>query len=229
VEFEGHGADRKAVAIAGASRDLTDRKRTEELERLLSNELNHRVRNTLATVQSIVVQSLRGAVDLESASKAVSARIVSLAGAHEVLTDRSWSGADLNDLVVRAIAPFASGNITVEGPSLDVSPKQALALSLALHELATNAAKYGALSRPGGRVDLRWVVQNGQLRLTWRETGGPPVVPPSRQGFGSRLLQDVLASELDGQTRLEFAADGVACWITAACAESASFASAESP
>jgi PAS domain S-box-containing protein len=222
VEFEGNGADRKAIAIAGASRDLTERKRTEELERLLANELNHRVRNTLATVQSIVVQSLRGAVDLESARKAVSARIVSLAGAHELLTDRSWSGADLNDLVMRAITPFAGGNITVEGPSLDVSPKQALALSLALHELATNAAKYGALSRPGGRVDLRWVVQNGQLRLTWRETGGPPVVPPSRQGFGSRLLQDVLAGELDGQTRLEFAADGVACWITAACAESAS-------
>jgi PAS domain S-box-containing protein len=229
VEFEGSGANRKAVAIAGASRDLSKRKRNEELERLLTNELNHRVRNTLATVQSIVFQSLRGAVDLESARKAVSARIVSLAGAHELLTDRSWSGADLNDLVVRAIAPFACGNITVEGPSLDVSPKQALALSLALHELATNAAKYGALSRPGGRVDLRWVVQNGQLRLTWRETGGPPVVPPSRQGFGSRLLQDVLASELDGQTRLDFAADGVACWITAACAESASLASAESP
>jgi two-component sensor histidine kinase len=219
VEFEGKGAKRKAVAIAGASRDLTEVKRAEELEQLLGNELNHRVRNTLATVQSIVIQSLRGAVDLESARKAVNARIVALAGAHDLLTDRSWLGANLNDLVARALAPFASGHITVEGPSLDVSPKQALAISLALHELATNAAKYGALSRPGGRVDLRWEVQNGQLHLSWRETGGPQVVPPSRRGFGSRLLEDVLSRDLDGQTRIEFAADGVRCSITAACSE----------
>jgi len=214
TEFEGTGVNRKAVAIAGASRDLTERKRAEELERLLASELTHRVRNTLATVQSIVSQSLRGAEDIDSAREAVNARIISLARAHELLTDRSWSGADLNDLVVRAIAPFASGNIIVEGPSLDVSPKQALALSLALHELATNAAKYGALSRPGGRVELRWEVGNGQLNLSWRESGGPQVVPRSRRGFGSRLLDDILSRDLDGQTRLESAADGVCCWIT---------------
>jgi two-component sensor histidine kinase len=94
-------------------------------------------------------------------------------------------------------------------------PKQALALSLALHELATNAAKYGALSRPEGRVELRWEVANGQLNLSWRETGGPKVAPRSRRGFGSRLLDDVLSRDLDGQTRLEFAPDGVCCWITA--------------
>ncbi len=175
------------------------------MQRLLANELNHRVKNSLATVQSIVTTSLRGAVDLETARKAVDARIISLAGAHDLLTDRSWSGADLNDLVARVIAPFGSGQINVEGPSLDVSPKQALALSLALHELATNAAKYGALSRPAGRVELRWEVQGEQLHLSWRETGGPPVVAPSRRGFGSRLLEDVLASDLDGQSRLEFA------------------------
>lgn len=221
VEFEGKGANRKAVAIAGASRDLTERKRAEELERLLANELNHRVRNSLAIVQSIVVQSLRNAVDLESASRAVSGRIVSLAAAHELLTERSWSGADIKALVARAIAPFASGNITVEGPSLDVSPKQALALSLALHELATNAAKYGALSRPEGRVELRWEVQNGQLHLSWHESGGPQVVSPPRRGFGSRMLKDVLSRDLDGQVRLEFAAEGVRCWITAARSESA--------
>jgi two-component sensor histidine kinase len=107
-----------------------------------------------------------------------------------------------------------------------VSPKQALAFSLALHELATNAAKYGALSRPGGRVELRWDVQNDQLHLTWRETGGPHVVAPSRRGFGSRLLEEVLSSDLDGQCRLEFAPDGVRCWITAARSESLSFAAA---
>jgi two-component sensor histidine kinase/PAS domain-containing protein len=224
VEFEGTGAQRKAVAIAGASRDLSEVKRAEELQRLLANELNHRVKNSLATVQSIVTTSLRSAEDLETARKAVDARIISLAGAHDLLTDRSWSGADLNDLVARVIAPFGSGQIAVDGPSLDVPPKQALALSLALHELATNASKYGALSRPAGRVELRWAVQGGQLHLSWRETGGPKVVAPSRRGFGSRLLEDVLASDLDGQSRLEFAADGVRCWITAARPESESAA-----
>jgi two-component sensor histidine kinase len=99
---------------------------------------------------------------------------------------------------------------------------------LALHELATNAAKYGALTRPAGRVELRWEVQGGQLHLSWRETGGPPVVAPSRRGFGSRLLADVLASDLDGQSRLEFAPDGVRCWITAARPESEPFAPARS-
>jgi two-component sensor histidine kinase len=227
VEFEGKGAERKAVAITGASRDLSQVKHAEESQRLLVNELNHRVKNSLATVQSIVLTSLRGAVDLDTARKAVNARIISLAGAHDLLTDRSWAGANLNDLVARdVIAPFGSSQITIEGPSLDVSPKQALALSLALHELATNAVKYGALSRPEGRVALCWQIQNEQLHLTWRETGGPQVVAPSRRGFGSRMLEEVLASDLDGQCRLEFAPDGVRCWITAARSESPSVASA---
>ena len=116
------------------------------------------------------------------------------------------------------MAPFAADQMILDGPSLDVSPKQALALSLALHELATNAAKYGALSRPGGRVELRWKAQSGQLILNWRESGGPPVVAPSRRGFGSRLLEDGLFSDLDGHTRLDFVAAGVCCSITAALA-----------
>jgi two-component sensor histidine kinase len=221
VEFEGQGADRQPVAIAGASRDLTERKRAADLERLIANELNHRIKNTLATVQAVVVQSFRGAVDLEAAHKAVDARILSLARAHDLLIDRNWSGADLHQLVVGVTAPFASDQISIEGPSLDVSPKQALALSLAMNELATNAAKYGALSRPSGRVELRWEVQDAQLNLSWRETGGPPVVPPARRGFGSRMLEQILGSDLDGQTRLEFAPDGVRCSITAALAEGA--------
>jgi two-component sensor histidine kinase/PAS domain-containing protein len=206
VEFEGEGADRKPVAIAGASRDLTELKRAEELQRLLINELNHRVKNTLATVQSLVLQTLRGAADLASARTAVSARIIALAEAHDLLTSRSWSGADVAEVVERAIAPFAAGQFTVEGPSLDLPPKEALALSLALHELATNAAKYGALSRPEGRVELRWRARDGELHLEWRESGGPPVAPPVRRGFGTRLLEDGLS-----QTRLDFAPGGVVC------------------
>jgi two-component sensor histidine kinase/PAS domain-containing protein len=215
VEFEGQGAERRPVAIAGASRDLSERKQAEELQRLLGNELNHRVKNTLATVQSIVNQTLRGADDTETARTTLNARIVALAEAHDLLTDRSWAGADLADLAARAVAPFASGQIALVGPSVDVSPSQVLALSLALHELATNAAKYGALSRPEGRVELRWEVQAGRLNLSWRESGGPRVVPPTRRGFGSRLIEHALGRDLDGKTRLEFAPEGVRCSIMA--------------
>jgi PAS domain S-box-containing protein len=218
VEFDDQGADRKPAAIVGASRDLTEVKRSEELQRLLVNELNHRVKNTLATVQSLVAQTLRGAVDFDLARGAIDARIVSLAEAHDLLTSRSWSGADVTDVVARAIVPFAAGRFSTEGPSVDLTPKQTLALSLALHELATNAAKYGALSKPGGRVELFWQRQNGQMQMNWRESGGPRVVPPSRRGFGSRLLEDGLSHDLDGQTRIEFAADGVRCAITATLA-----------
>lgn len=218
VEFEGQASNRKPVAIAGASRDLTELKRAEELQRLLVNELNHRVKNTLATVQSLVMQTLRGAVDVESARSALSARIVSLAGAHDLLTSRNWSGTDVAEVVERAIAPFEAGRFTIEGPSLDLSPKQTLSLSLALHELGTNAAKYGGLSKPGGRVELRWKAQDGKLHLHWRESGGPRVVPPTRRGFGSRLLEDGLSRDLDGHMRVEFAPDGVFCSMTASLA-----------
>ena len=219
VEFEGQGAARKPVSITGASRDLSEVKKTEELERLLGNEMNHRVRNTLATVQSIVVQSLRGATDFEAARKAVGPRIAALAAAHELLTDHRWVGAGLKDLIERAIAPFAGGNITVEGPSVKVSPRQALALSLSLHELATNAAKYGALSRPGGRVTISWEAGKEHVSLNWREIGGPTVTPPSRRGFGSRLLTDVLSRDFEGEAQLDFAAEGVRCRITLARSE----------
>jgi two-component sensor histidine kinase/PAS domain-containing protein len=219
VEFEGEGAARKPVAIAGASRDLNELKQAEELQRLLTNELNHRVKNTLATVQSIVNQTLRSAGDVEAARGIVNARLLALSGAHDLLTARAWSGADLTDLVARAVAPFPSGQIVRDGPSLVVLPAQALALSLALHELATNAAKYGALSRPEGRVEISWDARDDQVDLSWRESGGPPVGPPSRRGFGSRLI--ALASrDLAGRFRLEFEPAGVRCLISAALATS---------
>ncbi|MBR0953315.1 sensor histidine kinase [Bradyrhizobium canariense] len=179
--------------------------------------LNHRVKNSLATVQSIVDQTLRRATDLESARQTINARIVALAGAHDLLTVRAWMGADVADLVARALAPFATGQMVVDGPSVDVSPTQALALSLALHELATNAAKYGALSGPEGRVELRWSVQNDGVNLTWRESGGPRVIPPTRRGFGTRLIERA-SLEMNGEIGLEFAPDGVRCSITAALA-----------
>ncbi|MBS0526012.1 MAG: PAS domain-containing protein [Proteobacteria bacterium] len=212
VEFEGRGAARKPVAIAGASRDLTELKRSEEVQRLLINELNHRVKNTLATVQSITYLTLQGATDVKQAGIALDARILSLARAHDVLTARRWSGADLTEIVARATAPFAAAQITCEGPSLDVSPKLALALTLALHELATNAAKYGALSRPEGRIVVRWAAHEDRLVLTWRETGGPAVVMPARRGFGSTLLKQAV---IGGSAHLDFAPDGVHYSLTA--------------
>jgi two-component sensor histidine kinase/PAS domain-containing protein len=217
VEFEGEGAGREPAAIAGASRDLSELKQAEELQRLLGNELNHRVKNSLATVQSIVNQTLRCATDVESARRTVNARILALAGAHDLLTARAWAGADVADLVARAVEPFATGQIIIDGPSVDVSPSQGLALSLALHELATNATKYGALSGPEGRVELRWAVRDEQVNLTWREHGGPHVVPPTRRGFGSRLIEHA-SRDLSGQIGLEFAPEGVRCSITAATA-----------
>ncbi|HEY1750721.1 MAG TPA: HWE histidine kinase domain-containing protein [Caulobacteraceae bacterium] len=208
VEFEGEGPHRKPVAIAGASRDLTEMKQAEELQRLLVNELNHRVKNTLATVQSITNQTLRAATDLEHAREALESRIISLARAHDLLTDRGWSGADLGDVVAKAMQPFPAAQLELDGPSLDISPHHALALSLALHELATNAAKYGALCVPDGRVEVRWNHCDGALGLTWREHGGPPVPPPTRRGFGSRLLEASLR-DVGGHSRLEFAPGGV--------------------
>jgi PAS domain S-box-containing protein len=208
VEFEGEGPDRKAVAIAGASRDLTAMKRAQELQRLLANELNHRVKNTLATVQSITSQTLRGATDLELARNALEERIISLSRAHDLLTDRSWSGADLRDVVQKALQPFSPAQLELAGPSVEMPPQHALALSLALHELATNAAKYGALSAPEGRVQVAWTNDGRELRLCWQERGGPPVSPPVRRGFGSRLLEATFR-DLGGRSVIDFGAAGV--------------------
>lgn len=213
VEWEGQGPDRKPVAIAGASRDLTQLKNAEEHQRLLENELNHRVKNSLATVQSIAAQTLRTATDLATAREALEARIISLARAHDLLTDRSWLAAEFGAVVRGALEPFALARFDISGPALDIPPGHALMLSLALHELATNAAKYGALSNESGRVQVAWTIEDARLHLSWRESGGPAVSPPTRGGFGSRLLRDGIVRELAGQSRLDYASDGVRCEI----------------
>ena len=215
VEFEGEGDERKPVAIVGASRDLTERKQAEELQRLLLNELNHRVKNTLATIQALTAQTLRTARDLPSAREALDRRIRSMAQAHDLLTLRAWTGANLMDVVMRALDAFTPAQVKMSGIAVDVSPKHALALSLALHELATNATKYGALSHPEGRVSVQWGVQEGMLHLGWEESGGPPVAPPTRRGFGSRLLEELVARDLGGDTKLKYDVSGVRCNITA--------------
>jgi two-component sensor histidine kinase/PAS domain-containing protein len=215
VEFEGEGAARTPVAIAGASRDLTKRKQAEELQRLLLHELNHRVKNTLATIQAITAQTLRSASDLPSAREALNRRIRSMADAHDLLTMRAWTGANVTDIVMRALDAFSPAQVKTSGVAFDIPPKHALALSLALHELATNATKYGALSCPEGHVNVHWGVTGDMMQLDWEECGGPLVTPPAQKGFGSRLLEEIVAHDLGGQTKLNYSASGVQCSITA--------------
>lgn len=202
--------------------DITARKRWEEHQRLLVNELNHRVKNTLASVQSIASQSLRGAATPEEARRAVEARLQALARAHDVLTLQNWESASLHDIVARAVEPYGNARenrLHIRGPAVRVRPRMALSLAMALHELATNAAKYGALSNESGQVIISWsahgAAQPAHLRLEWKESGGPPVQQPSRRGFGSRLLERSLAQELDGEVTIDFRADGVVCTISA--------------
>lgn len=215
VEFEGDGPTRKPVAITGASRDLTDRKEAEALQRLLLNELKHRVKNTLATVQAIATLTLNNAADLPSAKEALEQRIMSMSKAHDLLIARSWAGTTMSDVVSRALEAFSPAQLDIAGPDVEISPRQTLSLSMALHELATNAMKYGALSCLGGCVCVRWAIVDDKLHLDWAESGGPRVNPPTHQGFGSRLLERLLASELGGDVKMDYEPDGVRCSLTA--------------
>jgi two-component sensor histidine kinase/PAS domain-containing protein len=209
VEFEGEGSDRKPVAITGASRDLTELKAAEEQQKLLFNELNHRMKNTLATVQAVSGLTLKSASDLPSAKQALEQRIVSMAKAHDLLRSREWTSASLGDVVERALEAFASSRIRVEGPDVEVSPRQVLALSMALHELGTNAVKYGALSTSEGQISLRWRVSDGRLHFEWKESDGPRVVIPQRKGFGSLLLERLLVRDLGGDIDLSYEPTGL--------------------
>jgi two-component sensor histidine kinase len=205
----------------GAASDITVRKEAEAHLRLMVNELNHRVKNSLATVQAIAAQTLRKREIPEGTREALVSRLVALARAHDVLTEQKWSGADLEEIARQAAAPYTrldgGSPFTIEGPPVELDPKRAIALALALHELATNAAKYGALSAPQGHVDLLWTVADEDgartLALTWRERGGPPVSAPRRSGFGTRLIERGLAGELQGEVRLEFQSSGVTCTV----------------
>ena len=211
------GPDGRAARLVGVLDDVTERRRAEKHQRLLINELNHRVKNTLATVQSLAAQTLRSAPDLASAREAYEARLMALAGTHDLLTRESWTGARLTDVVAGAMAPFETTQrpqISRAGPPVWLTAQRSLALSMALHELATNALKHGALSRPEGRVTIRWDLgRDDELTLSWREQGGPPVIHPVRMGFGARMLQRSLAQELGGEVDLAFDPEGVRCEI----------------
>jgi two-component sensor histidine kinase len=203
--------------LAYTSLDISDRKRGEEQRRLLVNELNHRVKNTLATVQSIAAQTLRGAASMAEARDAFTDRLVALAKAHDVLTHESWKGAELHEIVAEATAPHGGHDrFITSGPPVWLTPALSLSLALALHELATNAAKYGALSVEGGCVRVSWRIAEAEaerrLTLRWAEEGGPKVSPPTKQGFGSRLIGS-FSSAMGGSSKADYAPDGLICVI----------------
>ncbi|MBO9557805.1 MAG: PAS domain S-box protein [Caulobacter sp.] len=198
----------------GMAMDMTETKTAEARQRLLINELNHRVKNTLASVQSIVRQTLRPEETPEPVRDRLIGRLLAMSAAHDVLTRESWEGAALDDIVRQGLAPFVddqdSDRLAISGPALRVGASTALSLALAVHELATNAAKYGALSIPSGWVVVAWEqTDEDRAVLTWTERDGPPVRPPERRGFGTRLLERGLAGDLGGRPELTFAFEGV--------------------
>lgn len=193
-------------------------KSAEDHLKLMVLELNHRVKNNLATVQSIAVQTLRGDVGAEHMRQSFLERISALAAAHDILTRQQWEGVSVRDVahgVLDALTP-GRGGVRMSGPDVRLDSKTALAISMAFHELGTNALKYGALSQDGGQVDLTWADGAGRLRVAWCEQGGPPVSPPTRKGFGSRLLERGLAGELGGRVELRYEPGGLVCEIDAA-------------
>jgi signal transduction histidine kinase len=211
-------------AVCGAL-DISDRKRHEEHQHLLLNELNHRVKNTLAMVQSLTMQTLRSTANIVEARDALITRLIALAKAHDVLTRENWEGASLHDVLIEALAAHLSQaeqqRLWSDGPTLKLLPRASLALSMAFHELATNAVKYGALSSDEGRVEITWSIDETQnsFTLDWTESGGPKVCPPQKRGFGSRLLEHGLAQDLGGSVRLEFKSGGIVCAIRAPLVE----------
>jgi PAS domain S-box-containing protein len=202
--------------------DLSKHKQEEDRLRFLLGELNHRTQNTLATVQAIAVQTLRGRANKEVVD-AFEGRILALSKAHSLLGRKHWETVSLRDVIDQILQPFGLNDcrvarFSVEGDSVRLQPKAALTLAMLFHELATNAAKHGALSNgAAGKIDIAWhaelTPQGDRMRLRWHESGGPPVTPPGRKGFGSRLIEGGLAQDLGGEVRLDYEPLGVVCQV----------------
>lgn len=213
IERDGDG---KPTLIFGVNYDITERKLGDERQRLLLRELNHRVKNTLATVQALATQTVRHARQPSEFLEAFGARLQALGVAHNLLSDREWRGIGIRELVQIEVKPFDSTErprMTISGADLLLTPDQAVGLGLILHELASNALQYGSLSVASGRVELDWKAQGKRgarrLVLTWRESGGPQVEPPDRHGFGSILIRRSLAKVISSEVTHEFRPEGV--------------------
>jgi PAS domain S-box-containing protein len=213
----------KPVKLAGVITDVTDRHQafaalatSEHRQRLLINELNHRVKNTLATIQSIAALTARRSSSVEHFMRLFQARLIALSDTHNLLTANGWERARLRDLVLQEFRPYAEDQLRMQGPDVTLESEQALSMGLILHELVTNAAKYGALSNPdaaGGRVDVTWgeVDDDGLIVLDWVESGGPAVTAPTQSGFGSRLIDTSVRGTLRGTATIDYAQDGLRC------------------
>ena len=213
VNVETLEMERERAKVADSlTLEIEHRRRIERHQNLLLDELNHRVKNTLATVQAMAMQTLKG---VDAAPRDVFlARLFALSSQHDLLTLDNWEGASFEGVVRRALKPWRDEDtprFTVEGPAVHLDPKRALALGMGFHELATNAAKYGAFATPDGTVHVSWTVDGEYLRLRWEERGGPPVAAPQRRGFGLRLIEHGLGRELSGVVKLDFAPGGLVC------------------
>jgi two-component sensor histidine kinase len=206
------------VGASGILRDITRRKRAEAREKMLTAELDHRVKNILAQVAAIAKSTGEGSRSVDEFRRSLDGRIQSLAAAHMLLAQSDWHGVGIDALVRSQLAPYAGDtNITIRGTGVILTVAETQVLTSVLHELATNAAKYGALSSAGGQVSVSWdrkpKGQAATLILEWRETGGPPVAPRVQSGYGTDLIRDLIPHELGGAVDLVFAAEGVNCRI----------------
>ena len=193
------GPDGRPLNVTGIVEDVTSRKLEEDQRQTLMAELDHRVKNVLATVQALAVQTARRTTSLDGFLPNFGGRLKAMGSANELLTAARWRGAAIDHLAAAELGALAPGQTGWEGPELFLTPRAANALALGLHELAANAVKFGALSVETGRVNLRWArLADGGFELTWTESGGPTVTPPSRRGFGSTLLEQVTGRELNG-------------------------------
>ena len=219
-------ANGQLLYVVRVVQDITERKASERRQKLLIDELNHRVKNTLATVQSLATQTARGAPTPADFREAFEGRLIALSKAHDQLTVHHWESVDLRELLSGSLAPYAGAGperVILRGEDIVLRPRAVLTLAMVFHELTTNAAKYGALSAPGGSVEIRWQPvmapaggKNGDsqmLQIEWIEQGGPPVVEPTRRGFGSKLIEGSIAAEHGGSVRLAFDPAGLRCDI----------------
>jgi PAS domain S-box-containing protein len=215
AEFDASG---RFVLLKGLTRDITERKRAEERQDMLIAEFDHRVKNILARVAVVAMYTRQGSRSMDEFIQTLDGRIQSMATAHSLLSQSRWNGAGLTELVRHQLAPYTTdANTTVSGPDVMLTAAATQAVAMVLHELVTNAAKYGALSSPNGRVSVHWDPLSGggtpTLAIAWRETGGPPIAPSVQSGYGTSLIRDLIPHELGGRVDLVIAPDGVRCTI----------------
>ena len=212
-----HGSRGEVIGALGGFLNLAERKAAEDHQRFLMRELSHRSKNLLAIIQAMASQTARSATSLADFQERFSQRLQGIAASHDVLVSQNWAGAPLADLIRQHLDPFmeaGASRLRLEGPAVSLKPEAAQALGLAIHELATNSVKYGALSRPDGKVTVAWTfeekgAEGRRLRLDWQERGGPRVAPPARKGFGHAVINRMVAQSLDGTVKLDFAPEGL--------------------